>query len=197
MLDEDAEEAFDGAEEGAVDHDGLVGLAVFAGVFELEALREVEVELDGGELPHAAEDVDEFDVDLGAVEGGFAGDGLEGEAAFGEDVMRERSLDGCAQSSGVPMKSLLPGSDPRWRARRLILGLKPKVLRTASAKSMQASISAFDLVAGAEDVGVVLREAAHAQQAVHGAGALVAVDVAELGVAHGQVAIALRRRSCR
>ncbi len=74
VLDEDAEEAFDRAEERAVDHDGLVLFAVFAGVLELEAGGEVEVELDGGELPEAAEDVDEFDVDFGAVEGGFAGD---------------------------------------------------------------------------------------------------------------------------
>ena len=37
---------------------------------------------------------------------------------------------------------------------------------------------ALDLFGGAEDVSVVLREAAHAEQAVHGAGALVAVDVA-------------------
>ena len=51
----------------------------------------------------------------------------------------------------------------------------------------------FDLVGRAEDVGVVLGEAAHAQQAVHGAGALVAVDVAELGVARGQIAVALGR----
>jgi hypothetical protein len=51
----------------------------------------------------------------------------------------------------------------------------------------------FDLVGSAEDVGVVLGEAADAQQAVHGAGALVAVDVAELGVADGQVAVTLGR----
>ena len=48
----------------------------------------------------------------------------------------------------------------------------------------------FDLLGRAEDVGVVLREAADAQQAVHGAGALVAVDVAELGVALREVAVA-------
>ena len=41
----------------------------------------------------------------------------------------------------------------------------------------------FDLLGGAEDVGVVLGKAADAEQAVHGAGALVAVDVAEFGVA--------------
>ncbi len=35
----------------------------------------------------------------------------------------------------------------------------------------------FDLAGGAEDVGVVLGEAADAEQAVHGAGAFVAVNV--------------------
>ena len=74
VLDEDAEEALDGAEQRAVDHDGLVALAVFADVLELEALGQVEVELNGGELPQAAQHVDELDVDLGTVEGGFAGD---------------------------------------------------------------------------------------------------------------------------
>jgi hypothetical protein len=54
VLDEDAEKAFDAAEERAVNHDGLVGHAVFANIFELEAGGEIEVELDGGELPQAA-----------------------------------------------------------------------------------------------------------------------------------------------
>ena len=36
----------------------------------------------------------------------------------------------------------------------------------------------FDLLRSAEDVGVVLRKAANAQQAVHGAAALVAIDIA-------------------
>ena len=52
---------------------------------------------------------------------------------------------------------------------------------------------AFDLRGHAEDVGVVLREAAHAQQAVHGSGALVAINIAQLGVARGQIAITLGR----
>ncbi len=86
MLDEDAEEALDGAEEGAVDHDGLMQFAVFAFVGEIETGGEVEVELDGGELPEAAEDVDELDVDFGAVEGGFAGNGAVGNGFAVEDV---------------------------------------------------------------------------------------------------------------
>ena len=47
----------------------------------------------------------------------------------------------------------------------------------------------LDLLGRAEDVGVVLGEAAHAEQAVQGAAALVAVDGAELGPAQGQVAV--------
>ena len=84
VLDEDAEESLDGAKEGAVDHDGLVSLAVFADVFEFEAGWEGEIELDCRELPEAAEDVDQLDVDLGAVEGGFAGDGFVGDALLFE-----------------------------------------------------------------------------------------------------------------
>src|SRR5271169_3798325 len=76
MLDQDAEEAFDGTEERAVDHERLVLGAVFGDVFETEARGKIEIELDGGELPGAAEGVDELDVDFGAVEGGFAGDGF-------------------------------------------------------------------------------------------------------------------------
>jgi hypothetical protein len=48
-----------------------------------------------------------------------------------------------------------------------------------------------DLVLGAEDVAVVLREAAHAHDAVQAARGLVAVALAELAVAQRQVAVAL------
>ena len=37
VLDEDAEKSLDRAEERAVDHDGLMALAVFADIFELKA----------------------------------------------------------------------------------------------------------------------------------------------------------------
>ena len=51
----------------------------------------------------------------------------------------------------------------------------------------------FDLFGGAEDVGVILGEAADAKQAVHGAATLIAVDVPELRVTLRQVAVAARR----
>ena len=63
----------------------------------------------------------------------------------------------------------------------------------ASAKSMQPTDFVFDLLRRAEDVRVVLGKAAHAQQAVHHARALVAIDGAELAQAHRQIAIRLER----
>ena len=66
VLDEDAEEAFYRAEESAVDHNGLGGVRRPAPMYSrLKPLREVPVKLDGGELPEAAQDVDELDVDFG------------------------------------------------------------------------------------------------------------------------------------
>jgi hypothetical protein len=49
----------------------------------------------------------------------------------------------------------------------------------------------LDLVLGAEDVAVVLREAAHPHDAVQRRRGLVAVALAELAVAQRQVAVAL------
>jgi hypothetical protein len=80
---------------------GRCSLAVFALVFEFEAGGEVEVELHGGELPHAAEDVDQLDVDLGAVEGGFAGDVAVGDAAAVERVFERGG--GLSQCSAEPV----------------------------------------------------------------------------------------------
>jgi len=189
VLDEDAEEALDGAKEGAVDHDGLMALAVFTDVFELEAGGEVEVELDGGKLPEAAEDVDEFEVDFGAVEGGFSLDGLEGNALAVEGALQGADGDEPVfVAAGVGLAiGRVPGGE-----------LDLELGEAEGAENGFGEVDAgddfvFDLAGGAEDVGVVLGKAADAQQAVHGAGALVAVDVAEFGVADGQVAVRLGR----
>ena len=47
----------------------------------------------------------------------------------------------------------------------------------------------LELLRRAVDVGVVLREVAHAEEAVQDAAHLVAVHLAELGDAHRQVAV--------
>src|SRR5204863_152804 len=57
VLDEDPDEAFEGAEERPVDHHGPVLGVVGAGVVQLEAIRHLVVELDGPELPRASDGV--------------------------------------------------------------------------------------------------------------------------------------------
>ena len=65
--------------------------------------------------------------------------------------------------------------------------------RTAATKSRQPS-TRIQLIARAKDVGVVLGEAAYAQEAVEHARALVAIDGAEFGEAEGQLAITAQAR---
>src|ERR1022692_1663251 len=79
MLDQDAEEALDGAVQGAVHHQRLVGLAVFGDVLQAEATGQGEIELHGGKLPLAADGVHQLDVDLLPLESGLVGDRLGGD----------------------------------------------------------------------------------------------------------------------
>ena len=112
--------------------------AVFADVFEFEARGQIEIELDGGELPGAADRVDEFDVDFRAVECGFAGDALERDVdaghGFGESVGRAMPIFAVCRRNFRdairPSRKVLPRTFS-----------KPKFFITAKAKSMQASTS--------------------------------------------------------
>ncbi len=189
VLDKHAEEALDRPEERAVHHHGLMALAVFADVLELEARGKVEVELNGRELPEAAENVDELEVDFGAVEGAFAGNGFVGEAATGEDAFE----------GGFSVDPVFLLADEIAGLGGVVGGELDAVLGKAEGfehgfGKVDAGVHfVFNLIGCAEDVGVVLGKTAHAQQAMHGAGTLVAINVAKLGVALGQVAIALGR----
>src|SRR5260370_916740 len=94
VLDQDAEEALDGAEQGAVDHERLMLGAVVGDVLQAEARGEVEVELHGGELPGTADGVDELHIDFRAVEGRFA---------FHFFVRNVHALHGVSESGGGAM----------------------------------------------------------------------------------------------
>src|SRR5260370_30548336 len=58
VLDENAEEALDGAEQRAVDHERLVAGTILGNVFEAAASGKIEIELHGGELPRPTDGVD-------------------------------------------------------------------------------------------------------------------------------------------
>lgn len=206
VLDQQGHEALQRAEDGAVDDDGryesgsrfrgVVGATENAGtlrlegrrrrhVFQLEELRQLEVELDGGGLVFFAVRVREDDIDLRAVEGTVAG--IERPRLAGA-VERVRQL--CF--GAVP---LVDGADVVvLRSRRHDELVRPQFERIVDhGDELERSGNLLgDLARAAENVPVVLVEASYSRQAAQGAGDLVAVERAEVGVADRQVFVGPR-----
>ena len=115
-------------------------------------------------MPEAAEDVDKLDVDFGAVERGFAGDGFVRDAFLLEHV-----VEGAAGEVPIFVGADVMGAIVGIPGRQLHLEFgKAEGFEDRLGEIDAAGDFAFDLRGHAEDVGVVLREAAHAQQAMHG-----------------------------
>src|SRR6266566_4412237 len=167
MLDQDAEEALDGTEQGAVDHQRLMLGAVFGDVLQAEARRQIEIELHGGELPGAADGVNALD---GVGEGGGGAAPVFGLAGV---VFRMR---------GVPVGEL----DFEFA--------EAKIFHDGVGEVDAGFDFRLDLRGHAENVGVVLRETADAEQAVKHPAAFVAIDGAKFGETHGKITIAAQLR---
>src|SRR5579863_5957923 len=147
-----------------MDHDRLMPLAVFTHVFKTEAGGQVEVDLHRGELPEAAQDIDEFDVDLGAVERGLAGNGCVLDALAVERALQPGDGDG-----PVFVGTRVVGTVVRIPRRKLDLEfVEAEGAQRGFGKVYAGYDFIFNLAGHAEDMGVVLGESAHAQKAVHG-----------------------------
>ena len=181
VLEQDAHEALDAAEQRAVDHDRPVLLVVGAGVGDVQPLRHGEVDLDGAALPGAAHDVADVEVDLGAVEGAVAGV---------EHVVDALALEHACEDALGELPDLV-------RADAL---LRPRAELDLDVGEAEGGVDVlheaddaehlfFELLGGAVDVRVVLGEVAHAEEAVQHAAHLVAVDTAQLCHAQRQVAV--------
>ena len=92
MLDQDADEAFERAEDRAVEHEGAVLLPVFPDVLRPQALGQVRVHLEGAALPLPTDGIGQFEVELRPVEGAFARVDLV-VVAHAQDRLFQRGLD--------------------------------------------------------------------------------------------------------
>mmetsp|Transcript_4626 Transcript_4626/g.13149 ORF Transcript_4626/g.13149 Transcript_4626/m.13149 type:complete len:209 (-) Transcript_4626:1511-2137(-) len=72
VLDQDAHESLQRAQNGPVDHDWPLLVVFGRDVVHVESFRQVEIELDRRALPLPAEGVPDLDVNLGPVEGAAA-----------------------------------------------------------------------------------------------------------------------------
>src|SRR6202045_2592951 len=184
MLDEDTGEAFERAEHGAMNHHRGRLLAVRPDKESAEAARKVEIDLRRAALPFAPDCIAQGVFELWAVESAFARiDGGLG-AASGE------RLEDTGQGRLGPLPGLVR-ADTLFRPRRQfdddVFESEIPVDGKDEVVDLQALL--HDLILGAKNMRVVLGEGAHPDDAVDRAGRLVAVDDAEFGDLHRQVAI--------
>src|SRR5579859_174284 len=185
MLNQHAERALHGTIKRAMHHDRLLARAVFRYVFQLEAVRQVEVELNGGKLPGAADGVHQLDVDFRAVKRGFAHNRLVGNIHLLQDLLQR--VDGAVPVLLAADEALLIVGVPD--AQLDLVFSEAKSLEDGHGEFHAAHDFALNLLRRAEDVGIILGEAAHPQQAVHHARPLISVHRAQLAVTLRQVAI--------
>ena len=132
----------------------------------------------------AADGVPDVDVDLGAVEGGVALLDLVRRGRDARAPSRSASV-AFSQISSVPTDFFGSFVD-----RLAVKSSKPNARSTRQHEVEQRRDLVLELLLGAEDVAVVLREAADAHQPVQRAGPLVAVHRAELEQPQRQLAVA-------
>ena len=192
VLDQHAEEALQAAQQRAVDHDRLVRLAVLADVLELEAVRVVEVHLDGRALPGAVQRVLDLDVDLRPVEDALARDrpGTAGRAT--SSALLER------RGRRSPTARRVPAGVRRARGEvDVVLGRSRRSPRMEVTKSSTRTISASSWSGRQKRCASSWVKPRTRMQAVQHARALEAVDRAQLRVAERQLAVAAQLRACR
>ena len=166
-----------------MDHHGSLALAIAGDVLEIETFGQVEVELDGRQLPRPADGVLDVDVDLRAI---------ERAAALVGDVVEPAAIKRSSKTFGGLVPQLILTHRLLGRASR---ELRLEILEAERPQHREHEIKqrhqlALDVLARGEDMAVVLGEATTAHQAVHGTRQLVAVDGAKLEQAHRQLAIA-------
>ncbi len=164
-----------------MEHHGAMLVPVFADIFGVEAIGQHIVELDRADRPFAADGVLDDEVELGRIEGAV--------------TLRDHRLDARRAGGGHHLRfGLVPelirtGALFGARGEIDVIRLQPEVGVDGFRQRDEARRFRLDLVLSAEDVRIVLREGADAHQAMQRARGFIAVARAELGHAHGQVAI--------
>src|SRR5688500_6384858 len=181
VLDQDAEEPLDGAQDRAMQHDGPVGLAILADVRQVEALGLRRVVLHRAELPGPADRVLHAKVDLRAVEVPVARREL-----IGPTDRLQRGLEGLLRAIPVLVRAH-PARRPE--ADRDFHVVEPEGRVDRVEKLDERVDLRLHLVGRDVDVRVVLRERPDPRQPRRHPGALVAVEPAEVSQPDGQVAV--------
>ena len=186
MLDQYADEAFEASKDRAMEHDRPVPLAILADIGGVEPVGQDRVRLHRADLPGAADRVGQMEFELRRVEGAFTRQFLPAELRR----VAARRGDRVAQRLFGPVPHLVAAEALLGPQRQLdrIIG-EAEILVDPVEQVAEHPNLLDDLVRAAEDMGIVLRELTHAQDAVQRAVRFVAVAAAEFGEAQGEIAI--------
>ena len=188
VLEEHGGETLDGSERCAVDHDRTLLGAVGIGIFKLETLRQVVVDLDGTQLPLAAEGVLDHEVQFRAIEGGLA--------VFGngrKTLLGGRLDDGLLRAVPVLLTAdILLAVDLVTQGDLRGVSVELEDLEDIEDQVDDLLEFLLELLRTDEHVGVVLGEAADAGQSVEFAALLIPVNGTEFGEADRQVTVGTR-----
>ena len=157
--------------------------AVLADVAHVKFLRHLEIELDRAALPRTTEAVLEMEVDLWTV---------EGAVARVDDIVLANRFQRHAQAFRRFFPELVRAHGIFRTRRQLDVIFKAEFAVDAVHKLHNADDLVDDLVFAHVDVGIVLRERAHAHQPVERARKLVTVNKPQLSPAQRQFAIAVQ-----
>ena len=165
----------------AVNHVRLMTLSVFSHILKVEPFRQIEVELNCGGLPLAADRILDLEVDFRPV---------ECSAAFVDFVFKPAFFNRLDKR----LLSLFPtgGIADRFCGFRRQIGFD--FLELESLPDVETEVEnfhdlAFNLFRRADDVCIVLRKAADAHESVEHSALLIAVDGSEFRPAAGQFAV--------
>ena len=185
MFNNHADKPLNTAEHGTVYHNGA--LAAFAGdIFQIKALGQVEIKLNGGKLPQAANRIHYFNINLRPVESGFARVGgvrnVIGFQYMFQGVFRTVPI---FYIAGKMFRVLRV---PRGKFHGVFF--KAERFENVHGKFKTLFHFVFHLFRRAENVRIILRKPAHAQKPVQRAGAFIAVNGAQFAKAQGQIPVA-------
>jgi len=186
VLEEDSEETLDGTEDSTMDHDRTLVLHLSitlsrSHVLQIEADRQLEVELDGGALVVTLKGITDVNIDLRTIEGTISRVNLPWEASA-----IEHSLE--AGLSTVPEGRITHEVLRTGGELHAEVEAKDGVSELDQIKNTSDLL--FDLIRAAEDVGIILDETTDTSETMESTAELIAVKNTEFSKTEGQFTIA-------
>ena len=182
MFDQDADEPFQRAEYGPVDHDRPPGDAVFIDIFDLKILRKLEVQLNGAALPGSSDGILQMKIDLRSV---------KCAVAFIDTIVQAGIVQRLTQTLGCGLPVLIAAHAVLRSGGKFHMVGKSEFAINLIDQTDDAFDFRRNLFSGHEDMRVILGQAAYPEQAMERTLQFVSVHEAEFAAADRQLPVGM------